>query len=274
MSAEAPVVYFEVSDRDADSGLDVTRAWYNGKEFSVKNSHGNTQANAWVAFGISAEQDIIDKVIDWENFEYTSYNGITYTLLGENRVRYASGNFADIQNGGKTLLTELGGGDVRVVISLLVDSKSADNKVNGGDGVDDRTQKTYAVHLEDAVASGYYSPVEYYTVNNGDNLVKLVTDGDYKNLPGWGERTRKNGATYYYEYTIDGDDIYAEWVEADHSSFASKTTPENTLDKDGDGVVTCDEYYGVTGLKWDDKKNACVTTSGNAVVVVPDTSAR
>ena len=41
-----------------------------------------------------------------------------------------------------------------------------------------------------------------------------------------------------------------------------------------DGVVTCDEYYGVTGLKWDDKKNACVTTSGNAVVTVPDTSAR
>ena len=52
------------------------------------------------------------------------------------------------------------------------------------------------------------------------------------------------------------------------------STPENTLDKDGDGVVTCDEYYGVTGLKWDATKNACVTTSGNAVVTVPNTSAR
>ena len=132
--------------------------------------------------------------------------------------------------------------DYQVVVELTYDHVGSDN--TAPDQVDDRDQAIYTVYLETAPGSGKYeAPVSYYCLDNDEDFVKLMNADELVNVPGQNDRAGKNGQ-YMYVYTVDGDKIYANWEEV------------------------------VTGLKWDDKKNACVTTSGNAVVTVPDTSAR
>ena len=158
-------------------------------------------------------------------------------------------------------------------ISLKVDTRGVDGKTTG-DGTDDRLQKAYSVHLETGIDSGYYHLASTYYVNNSDDLVKLVTDGDYVNFPGWDYvEFDAEGNEYYYQYTIDGDDIYGDYVKAKGPKFV--TTSTNDKDTNGDGKVSCDEYYGTTGLVWSDEKNACVVESNGAVVVtIPNTATK
>ena len=148
----------------------------------------------------------------------------------------------------------------------------------GADGKDDRLQKTYAVHVETGIDSDLYSPAVDYTVNNTDDLAKLVKDGKYTNLPYlYDVAYDSDDNEYVLVYTIDGDDIYANWEEASSVKARVVTKGSTTNDKDtnGDGKVSCDEYYGTTGLEWSDKLNACVVSStGDAVVTIPNTATK
>ena len=166
--------------------------------------------------------------------------------------------------------------NVTVQISVFVDAVGADNA--GSDDVDDRLQTTYGVHVETGIDSNLYEPVKPYTVNNGDNLAKKVASGDYVNLPGlYNEKYDSDDNEYVLVYTIDGDDIYANWEEASSVKARVVTKGSTTNDKDtnGDGKVSCDEYYGTTGLVWSDEKNACVVESNGAVVVtIPNTATK
>ena len=156
------------------------------------------------------------------------------------------------------------GTDYDVVIGLTWDYLYADGSATncaGSDEVDDRTQQIFEVYLETAPNSGYYkAQVHTYVLDAGDDFVKLFNAEELNNVPGMNEVAGKENE-YMYVYTVKGDKIYANWEKVEENSVKDETPAGNTLDKDGDGIVTCDEYYGVTGLKWDDKKNACVTTS-------------
>ena len=173
-----------------------------------------------------------------------------------------------------TVIDYYGEGDV-------YDAKDA--SYGNPDKIDDREQTVVTIEQETwsdikGAGTGKYTTVQYVTDGTEDQLVELIKD-----LPEYDETHRvgsgKDRKTYRLVYDINGDEVTAEWdvrPDKDEDRFGEikSSTPENSLDKDGDGVVTCDEYYGVTGLKWDATKNACVTTSGNAVVTVPNTSAR
>ena len=164
--------------------------------------------------------------------------------------------------------------NVTVQISVFVDQVGADNA--GSDDVDDRLQTTYGVHVETGIDSNLYEPVKPYTVNNGDNLAKKVASGDYVNLPGlYDEKYDSDDNEYVLVYTIDGDDIYANWELASKVKDRFTAVSSNDKDTNGDGKVSCDEYYGTTGLVWSDEKNACVVESNGAVVVtIPNTATK
>ena len=283
MSAEPEArhtITVTVSERDSDDGITVNKAIRSNTYKESEIASMVNLANVFKTEGIVANASDTDfptaAVVLGKNSVVEDVHDTAWTFtIRSGKTQYASGSWDKIYD--EVLPTDR---DIQVEISLFYDQSGADQNSSiglSGDGeVDDREQTFYNVYLETSVGSGYYHPAVTYVTDKGDDLVKLVNDGEYENLPGLESDTEKNGKYYVYEYTVDGDDIYGNWVEydeKDENRFAS-SEPENTLDKDGDGIVTCDEYYGVTGLKWDDKKNACVTTSGNAVVTVPDTSAR
>ena len=158
------------------------------------------------------------------------------------------------------------------VISFTVDTHGVDGQTTP-DGTDDREQKGYNVRLETNIGSDLYSIEPTYYVNANDDLVKKVSDGDYVNLPGLYASKWDGDQEYVYQYRIDGDTIYGDWVKEGSALFAKSTT--NDKDTNGDGKVSCDEYYGTTGLEWSDKLNACVVSStGDAVVTIPNTATK
>ena len=240
-------IHFVMSDTDTKDGLRIVPE-YRNKKFTLGydddvDTTGSFKLNHDQLLGTAiTDDDIIDwskakvaKNDDFASVEYSVRNGNTEITKGDLTAILSSAPFAGSVR------------DVTIYVTVTYDKVGVDGD-NTPDKVDDRTQKAYSVHLETAIDSGLYKVAETYRVNNNDDLVKLVTNGDYVNLPGWDTPAYDaEGNEYYYQYTIDGDDIYGDYVKASHSSFASKATPENTLDKDGDGVVTCDEYYGVTG---------------------------
>ena len=154
-----------------------------------------------------------------------------------------------------------------------MDNHGPDN--TGADDVDDRAQKAYSVYLETAPGSDLYKSPETYWTNPSDDVAKLVNGEKYVSLPGLDDFYPAAEFDYVYQYRIDGDKIYGEWVEEtkDFKPFSTSTT--NDKDTNGDGKVSCDEYYGTTGLEWSDKLNACVVSStGDAVVTIPNTATK
>ena len=172
-------------------------------------------------------------------------------------------------------------GPVTVTAYISLDYLEEGAPIDGAnryDSVDDADQDVVTFRVEGwnettNKATGKYDEADY-VASSDESIEAIIQDLN----------------RYYDAYLVE-DDLYelvfyvkngvvtANWEKnvdpEDKIVYGTPTEEtENPLDKDGDGIVTCDEYYGVTGLKWDDKKNACVTTSGNAVVTVPDTSAR
>ena len=139
------------------------------------------------------------------------------------------------------------------------------------DGTDDRKQEIATIKTEtwsdlNDKGTGKYATYNFVYDGKEATLKKLI-----ENLDEFTESHRvgsgKDRKTYRLVFDINGDKAVGEWdvrpyVDEDRYGAVTPETPENTLDKDGDGIVTCDEYYGVTGLKWDDKKNACVLRIG------------
>ena len=203
-----------------------------------------------------------------------------YELDGANKLEVTDSRRADVLNGATGDLTS----DYLVLVDFKIDYQTAGSVYASEfanqypDGIDDRDQDVVTLKVEgwydtDDKASDKYNTYKYVVDEN--NTIESVIKG----LTIYSKVKVVGADIYEYVFYVKGDTVTANWeknVDADHKivNGTPATQPENPLDKDGDGIVTCDEYYGVTGLKWDDKKNACVTTSGNAVVTVPDTSAR
>ena len=161
-------------------------------------------------------------------------------------------------------------------MSYFYDTRTVDSVNAAPDKTDDRLQTTYSIHVETGIDTDLYNPAVSYTVDKGDNLAKKVASGDYVNLPGlYAEKYDSDDNEYVLVYTIDGDDIYANWELASKVKDRFTAVSSNDKDTNGDGKVSCDEYYGTTGLEWSDKLNACVVSStGDAVVTIPNTATK
>ncbi len=286
-------VSFEMNDYDFELTQDdktFTAEWINKEQNAVNEAAGNAIVYA-VSQQLTYEGDL--KYAENAGVDYTKVATTVYVIHadGSSELVASYKGFDD-----KTIKADLlelvysNGDEIYVVLEPMVDSYSVGDAYNAknvpagtkGDKVDDRKQTVVTIDVETwsdvkESGSGKFTTSYYVTDGKEATLVDLI-----EGLKAYDEYHRvgsgKDRKTYRLVYDINGDEVTAEWdvrPDKDEDRFGKVTsTPENPLDKDGDGVVTCDEYYGVTGLKWDDKKNACVTTSGNAVVTVPDTSAR
>ena len=261
-------VRFELSETDMADGIRL------GKDVNrtIRTTHPEDSSwtmNSMVGWGLVPRlfSDIVDfskakvaKNDEYSNAEFLLKSGVTEIARG----------------GWETFLnTDLNGyTDVTVVISTTYDKVGVDGTTE--DGIDDRLQTTYSVHVETGIDSNLYEPATSYTVNNTDDLAKLVASGDYVNLPGlYDEKYDSDDNEYVLVYTIDGDDIYANWELASKVKDRFTAVSSNDKDTNGDGKVSCDEYYGTTGLEWSDKLNACVVSStGDAVVTIPNTATK
>ena len=280
MSAENVKKYtvtVKTSERDSDSGITVNAA-YRRFAFTEDELEAMADVNGllWVnGINIVNDDESLKKgaVLKDNASGQAAAAGVEYVISIPDKGLVAAGSFDEIST-----VAIPSTSNITVEICLFVDQRHYDtmSDVVSADGYDDRDQVSYKVYLQSAIGSDYHEyPVTSYWVNKTDDFQKLLANGDYSGLEGWNVPAYDAEYNeYYYQYEIKDGAIYGTYEKADGSAFKKATQPENTLDKDGDGIVTCDEYYGVTGLKWDDKKNACVTTSGNAVVTVPDTSAR
>ena len=247
--------------------------------------------NAYTFIADNAWSDFIEYVGDLDYVDMDdlvrSNNGYLNMTVEVYRVNGANKGRTDVTGtaeGDAVLAGSKIDWDYDVELSFVIDYIGHNNEtiVGYGNGVDDRKDEIVTLKVEGwdegkDEPTGKYSTTEYVVNDKND---------DGKELAAFLE-----GLAIYADYYVVDEDVYelvfyvkgsvvtANWEKnVDEDGKIVKGTPseetENPLDKDGDGIVTCDEYYGVTGLKWDDKKNACVTTSGNAVVTVPDTSAR
>ena len=228
------------------------------------------------------ETSILTNTLNLKNAKHNSYR-VESIEVKQGVVTYAYiENLADLDT---TSLLDLGikkGETYEVVISLFCD--------DNGSGLDDRTEAAIKVLLPTSYDNSNYSAVnanDIVYVEKGTNVVEAIEDGDVKALPGWYDVDVYDGATDAYYTLVYGVDlskvngdmtIYAEWVKQSEQGeipdrFAKSTT--NDKDTNGDGKVSCDEYYGTTGLEWSDKLNACVVSStGDAVVTIPNTATK
>ena len=295
-------VSFEMNDYDFELTVDdetFTKTYY-GNDDDPKTTAANMQAEVNKAAG-EAINHILSQGLKYTGDlkyvgKYADYSKVATEVYvihrnGSSELVYSAKSFDG------NVITALGAlslsdeDEILVEVTPMIDSYSvgdaySSEKVLAGakaDGTDDRKQTIVTIENEtwsevkDA-GSGKFTTSYYVTDGKEATLVDLIEDSkayDEYHRVGSG----KDRKTYRLVWNINGDEATGEWdvrpdKDEDRFGEVKSTTPENTLDKNGDGIVTCDEYYGVTGLKWDDKKNACVTTSGNAVVTVPDTSAR
>ena len=249
-------VRFEMSELDQNDGLRI-KARQNVYSYVAKLQEGTystwsiediTGLNGWgTVSGIIdySKGKVIDSAADVTNVSFTVVNTKNESILATVDDNESQGLFTD------RILED--GSDVTVIVNLTRDVRSADETLDQAapaDNVDDRLQKTYGVYLEKSPETGLYYLAANYTVNAKDDVAKLVNNGDYINLPDFDVPAASDN-DYVYEYYFKDGAIYGTYVKAEYSKFVGEATqPENTLDKDGDGIVTCDEYYGVTGLKW------------------------
>ena len=267
------IVHFTVSETDAKDGVKVIPSYRNWRSntFTYEEGDYKTEVSDWsIASTVNPTQPF-----DFSDAKVAKNDA---NLTAEFSVRV--GNTELVKGDWNTVISKTGvfesSNEITVVASFKYDKVGAD--MAGPDGKDDRLQKTYAVHVETDIDSDLYSPAVGYTVNNTDDLAKLVKDGKYTNLPYlYDVDYDSDDNEYVLVYTIDGDDIYANWEEASSVKARVVTKGSTTNDKDtnGDGKVSCDEYYGTTGLVWSDEKNACVVESNGAVVVtIPNTATK
>ena len=259
------------SERDTKDGITV-----NATNRKASFNKGVTLGTALASMGIfDSNGDFQFSVFTDKNGNLAKQSNVYYTVTTADGGLFAYDSIVNYPaNGDNDKVLPEGG--ITVTISVLVDHQHYGTVTGGGaDSVDDRDQVGYNVYLQSSIGSEYYSmPVYTYWTNAGDDVAKLVTNGDYTGLPGWEVPAYDaEGNEYYYHYEIKDGAIYGTYVKSEGSKFAKSTT--NDKDTNGDGKVSCDEYYGTTGLVWSDEKNACVVESKGAVVVtIPNTATK
>ena len=277
------VVNIKLSELDRQTGARLTAV---RGEFKYESTVGYETLPL-----VYVNNEAMDSFADWENLldfktksaaaDYTSFvlyvydaNGRFVTSLDTTKD---GANYSNVQiRNGYT-----------IEIALMVDKNTEYTTVGtGADGTDDRLQPVITVVKQHDVGSSLYdrpTSADYYVVNEGDDVAALLESGDIWNFPGWDDYTyvASTDKEYVRVYSeplnkVTADiEVKADWAEdkAGLDRFAPAAT--NDKDTNGDGKVSCDEYYGTTGLEWSDKLNACVVSStGDAVVTIPNTATK
>ena len=228
-----------------------------------------------------------DGDLDYVDMDDIVYSGAYLNMTVEvYRVNGANKGRTDIT--GTQEATDLLNGsvlanDYDIELSFEIDyiGNNHSTEVGYGNGVDDLKDEIVTLKVEGwdegkDEATGKYSTTEYVVNDSND---------DGKELTAFIE-----GLAIYTDYYVVDEDIYelvfyvkgntvtANWEKnVDEDSKIVNGTPaaDNELDTNGDGKISCDEYYKTTGLVWSDEKNACVVESNGAVVVtIPNTATK
>ena len=284
-------VTFEVNDNDFFAKLDdysVVVAKGNEKLFGdeiVKEIYGKGKA------GLLA----YDGDLDYVNSDLAGVTvGMTVYAVTENGTSkvWATDDYSDEGPSGPlaTALNNYGlrdGDEVIIEMSAEIDyikngAKYEPKSVVNADGTDDREQTVVTIEEEtwsdrDDAGTGKYTSAKY-VADDKDTLTDVI-----EGLPSYDDSHRvgsgKDRKTYRLVYYVNDDEVEAVWevrADKDDKRIVWNSTPStNDKDTNGDGKVSCDEYYGTTGLEWSDKLNACVVSStGDAVVTIPNTATK
>ena len=268
-------------DRETGARLTATRG-----EFQYDTAYGYQDLATTYVDG-----ENMNEWMDWENLldfrsgssasEYTSFVLYVYDANG----RFVA-SLDSLKDGANYSSVQIRDG-YTIEIALMVDKNTEYTTVGtGADGTDDRLQPVITVVKQHDVGSSLYdrpTSADYYVVNEGDDVAALLESGDIWNFTGWDDYTyvASTDKEYVRVYSeplnkVTADiEVKADWAEdkAGLDRFAPAAT--NDKDTNGDGKVSCDEYYGTTGLEWSDKLNACVVSStGDAVVTIPNTATK
>ena len=288
-------VSFEVSSLDRSTGarVDEKYATYSYQSDKDEGAYLGSLSLAGKTINTYDRDTFLDAVLDFTtNAEAADWTDYTLTVY-DNKGRYVTEWKYSSKQFQPTMNDIVVADGYSVEIELLVDGQTAgelyDSKGANPDKIDDRNQAVITVLFQHDVDSSVYdkpNSSSYYVVNKGEDVAKLIEDGTYYNFPGW-----TDSKSYYYDSKNDVDyirvyseplnkvtadiEVKADWAEdkAGLDRFAPAAT--NDKDTNGDGKVSCDEYYGTTGLVWSDEKNACVVESNGAVVVtIPNTATK
>ena len=280
-------VTFEVDDNDFFAKLDDTKTTVstvssNGAGFDVVANTFASSVSGAIAY--DGDLDYVDPGLYGVK---TTVEVFVNSTNGTSRV-YGEAAYDTVAIGNALNSYALRDGDeVIVLFHPVIDYYSEGDVYNSKsaavnpDKIDDREQTIVTIEQETwsdikGAGTGKYTKAQYVTDGTEDQLVELIMD-----LPEYDESHRvgsgKDRKTYRLVYSINGDEVTADWdvrPDKDTDRFG-KVTPSNDKDTNGDGKVSCDEYYGTTGLEWSDKLNACVVSStGDAVVTIPNTATK
>ena len=255
------------------------------KDFKVvKNARVSVAHGAnYTEWNTTSASDMFDYV---GSLEYVSNDDIQGTNLPISMTVY------EVTSTGKVALDEatanavLQGAqgiwaDMEIQVSFKIDYQHAGYQYIGwadtayADGKDDRDQRVVSVKIEGwdestDKATGKYSEVKY--VVNDDKGLKSLVEG----LAEYDWYYSVDEDVYELVFYVKGDTVTANWEKNPESKYVNGTpAADNELDTNGDGKISCDEYYKTTGLVWSDEKNACVVESNGAVVVtIPNTATK
>ena len=230
--------------------------------------------------------DIVEYVgdLDYVDMDDLVYSGGYLNMTVEvYRVNGASKGRTDVTGtteGNAVLAGSKVDYDYDIELSFEIDYIGHDNGtvVGYGNGVDDRKDEIVTLKVEgwdegkDEV-TGKYSTTEYVVNDSNDDGKELTAF--IEGLAIYADYYVVDEDIYELVFYVKGDTVKADWAEdkAGLDRFAPAAT--NDKDTNGDGKVSCDEYYGTTGLVWSDEKNACVVESNGAVVVtIPNTATK
>ena len=261
-------------------------------DFSAGNKGINSASDNYIVNSMSA---FVENFIGFRKNTYLAKNAWTdavVTLYDDNGLYV---NSWEVSRGAADDLTSLYLTEVSdgytIHVELIVDNQTAGELYTSagrnGDDIDDRDQALITVLMaRNPYSTDYRSNSPTYVVNKGENVQALIEEGTYANFPGyddadseWYDRNKDVEYIRVYDNALtkvtEDVKIHGDWAE--NKAGLDRFAPAATNDKDtnGDGKVSCDEYYGTTGLVWSDEKNACVVESNGAVVVtIPNTATK
>ena len=289
VSGDEVEVTFEVADGDFDSNVADTTVVANSSKDTfnmvadlLRGSNTKAGLIEYVGDLDYINSDLANVIVTVETYveSESGYHRVDKQVLRSNAL-----DCLQVENALKVLSD---GDSVDFVITPMIDYLGngyayTPKTVAHQDGVDDRDQTVVTI-LEEGwndrtdKGTGKYAK-SYYVADDNDTLEAIIKGLSSYDARQYAKNEDGKRETYRLVYYVNDDEVEAVWevrADKDDKRIVWNSTPStNDKDTNGDGKVSCDEYYGTTGLEWSDKLNACVVSStGDAVVTIPNTATK